>query len=165
MALHAQRAANMRYRDQCFKDGQEMLAIPYPKQGIDPERYCLFCAKALEEVEMDRNIRQNSRGVFHPCKCQFTERFGGLEIDSNRQGATPVSDSFWLVETLAEGIEFFQSRKETTRHLAMPPAAESQETPSGAGIPHWPLTRTGRFHEVRRYTTPTGKNSVSPEDL
>ena len=117
MALHAQRAANMRYRDHCYEHYDEMLAVPYPEQGIEPERYCLFCAKALEEVEMQRNVRQNSRGVFHPCKCECTKRFGSLEIDSNRQGATLVSESFWLVETLAEAIEFFQTRIDTTQLL------------------------------------------------
>ena len=117
MALHAQRAANMRYRDHCYEHYEEMLAVPYPEQGIEPERYCLFCAKALEEIKMHRNVRQNSRGVFHPCKCECTKRFGSLEIDSNRQGATLVSDSFWLVETLAEAIEFFQTRVDTTQLL------------------------------------------------
>ena len=117
MALHAQRAANMRYRDHCFENYEEMLAVPYPEQGIEPERYCLFCAKALEEIEMHKNVRHNSRGVFHPCKCECTKRFGNLEIESNRQGATLVSDSFWLVETLAEAIEFFQTRMDTTQLL------------------------------------------------
>ena len=91
----------MRYRDHCFENQEELLAVPYPEQGTNPERYCLFCAKALEEAEMQGNVRCSSRGIFHPCKCECTRRFGSLEIDSNRQGATLVSDSFWIVETLA----------------------------------------------------------------
>ena len=95
-----------------------MLAVPNPElTHCILRRYCLFCAKALEEIEMLKNFRHNSRALFHPGKCVFTKRFGNLEIESNRQGATLVSDSFWLVDTLAEAIELFQTKMDTTQLL------------------------------------------------
>ena len=101
MSVHARRAENMRHLWDT-RNTSATTAVPYPAQGDQWERWCLFCYRLLRSTHMSP----------HPagCTCTNTLRYGTMEVESDEDTATLLSEKFWACQTFAETQEFLLMR-------------------------------------------------------
>ena len=128
MTVHARRAENMRYLWNT-KNTSASTAVPYPAQGDQWERWCLFCYRLLRSADASP----------HPvsCTCANTLRYGTMEVESDEDTATLLAEKFWGCQTFAEAQEFFLMR------LHARAFAQDLEPPAtlvtGLSVDQWPV--------------------------
>ena len=130
MMVHARRAENMRCWERRVHPVTFPEAPPFPSQGVEKERWCLFCCKSLV------TDWGGERRPVH-CDCMNTRRYGTMEIDTYEGAAGLLMEKFWSCQTFAEAQEFLLPRLHA-RSFAQDLQAQTTLV-AGLAVDRWPV--------------------------